>query len=204
MSNKEYIWNYLLEDIGNEYGVSALMGNLYAESGLRTNNLENSKENSLGFTDETYTYAIDNHQYSKTDFMHDSAGYGLAQWTYSSRKAGLYDMWESGGYDSISNIELQCKYLLKELSTDYKGVYSTLKTANSIREASDKVLHDFENPADQSTSVEEKREQYGIDIYEELKGTYIKPDDPDNPSSSIRKRRKFKFVLFNRKRRIYG
>ena len=57
-SNEEKIWNYLLSNGLNKFGVAGLMGNLYAESGLRPNNLENLcerrlKENGKIYTDET-------------------------------------------------------------------------------------------------------------------------------------------------------
>ena len=34
---------------------------------------------------------VDNGTYSKESFVNDGAGYGLAQWTYSSRKKALYE-----------------------------------------------------------------------------------------------------------------
>ena len=86
-NTEERIWNHLKGWILNDYGVAALMGNLYAESGLNPRNLQNSFEKKLGFTDESYTAAVDSEAY--TGFVHDGAGYGLAQWTYSSRKAAL-------------------------------------------------------------------------------------------------------------------
>ena len=91
MDKVEYIWKWLKSHINNDYGVAGLMGNLRSESNFNSKNLQNSYESSLGYTDETYTRAIDNKQYSREQFIHDSAGYGLAQWTYSSRKAELYD-----------------------------------------------------------------------------------------------------------------
>ena len=39
-ADEKAIWDYLLAKIGNEYGVAGLMGNLYAESALRSNNLQ--------------------------------------------------------------------------------------------------------------------------------------------------------------------
>lgn len=63
------------------------MGNLYAESGLMPNNLQNTYNNKLGKTDAEYTAAVDNGSYG--NFVKDSAGYGLAQWTYWSRKQAL-------------------------------------------------------------------------------------------------------------------
>ena len=190
---KKYIWDYFLERIGNEFGVAGLMGNLQAESNLKPNNLQNSYETSLGYTDISYTDAVDNGSYDRLSFINDSAGYGLAQWTYSSRKQGLYDQYKAGNYDSIGSIKLACDYLLYELQKDYYGVMSVLISATSIRQASDKVLHDFENPADQSESVEIYRASLGTAIYNELSGTA--------PLSKTKKKN-FNFVLFNRNRRF--
>ena len=205
MSNKTYIWNYFKGKIGNEYGVAGLMGNLQAESNLRPNNLQNSYESSLGYTDTSYTSAVDNGSYSKSSFVYDEAGYGLAQWTYWSRKKALYEMYKSGGYSSIGSIKLACDYLWYELQNSYKGVLSVLKSATSIRQASDKVLHDFENPADQSESVEVKRASMGSAIYNELTGTGgggTGGGGTVGGGSVTIKRGNYKFVLYNRKRKI--
>lgn len=165
------IWDYLLAKIGNEYGVAAMMGNLEAESALRPNNLQNSYETSLGYTDDSYTAAVDSGAYTKAQFVNDEAGYGLAQWTFSSRKQGLYEMWKTGGYPSIGSIDLALDFLWYELNHSYTGVLSVLKTATSIRQASDKVLHDFENPANQSASVEAYRGSLSKKWYDKFNGT---------------------------------
>lgn len=175
----KYIWDYFMDLIGNEYGVAGLMGNLYAESALRPNNLQQTYESSLGYTDASYTAAVDSGAYSESQFVNDSAGYGLAQWTYYSRKQNMYDMYKSGGYDSIGSIELACDFLWEELASSYVGVLGVLIQAESIREASDKVLHDFERPADQSTAVEELRESYAQDYYDLYSGS--EPEEPDTP-----------------------
>ena len=54
-----YIWHFLLGHIQNPYGVAGLMGNLRDESGLNPRNLQNSYEKKLGFTDDSYTTAVD-------------------------------------------------------------------------------------------------------------------------------------------------
>ncbi|MBQ3388392.1 MAG: hypothetical protein IJG60_04180 [Thermoguttaceae bacterium] len=84
LTPEEIIWNYLYEKIGNPYGTAGLMGNLYAESTLHSNNLQNSYERKLGMTDDEYTDAVDSGTYE--NFVRDAAGYGLAQWTFWSRK----------------------------------------------------------------------------------------------------------------------
>lgn len=201
MSDKEFIWNRLLEDIGNELGVAALMGNLQAESGLISYRVQG--DFSAGYTNSIeYTNKVNSGEISKSDFVNNGpggGGYGLAQWTYPPRKEALYNMWQSGGYSSIGSVSLACDYLLYELKTDYVSVYNVLKNAISIRIASDKVLHDFENPADQSASVEVLRTQMGTAIYQEMKGT-----TPGGGDSTTKKKKGYNFVLFNRRRIING
>jgi hypothetical protein len=198
MSDEEHIWQSLLNDIGNEYGVAALMGNLYAESGLNPKNLENAYEESLGYTDDSYTKAVSNGTYSKDNFINDRAGYGLAQWTFPSRKEALYNRFVTGGYNSIGELQLQINYLLYELHNDYPSVMQILKNATSIRVASNKVLHDFENPLDQSLSVEVYRESLGQGYYNKY------ATGSGGGTISSKKRKGYNFVLFNKRRRIYG
>lgn len=161
-SIEEKIYNFLYDRIKNAFGVSGLMGNLFAESGLVPTNLQNSFEKKLGYTDDTYTTSVDNGDY--TNFVHDSAGYGLAQWTYWSRKENLL-LFVRSRNQSIGDLESQLEFLYQELSTGYKSVLAGLKSAESVREASDIVLTKYECPADQSVSVQEKRAGYGKTYY---------------------------------------
>ena len=87
MANDKTIWEFLKSQGLNDYGAAGLMGNLYAESGLSPTNLQNTYNNKFGMTDDEYTADVDAGRYG--NFVHDSAGYGLAQWTFWSRKQGL-------------------------------------------------------------------------------------------------------------------
>ena len=78
-----------------------MIGNFYIEAGLKPNNVEDSS----GFDDETYTKNVDNGTYSKESFVNDGAGYGLAQWTYSSRKKALYEYAKEKG-TSIGDLNM--------------------------------------------------------------------------------------------------
>ena len=122
------------------------MGNLYAESGLKPTNLQNTFEKKLGMSDDEYTKAVDDKTY--TNFVKDSAGYGLAQWTYYSRKQKMLDFHTEKG-KSIGDLNTQLEFLIQELTTSYKtSVWEVLKTAKSVLEASNAVLLKFERPAD--------------------------------------------------------
>ena len=197
---EQTLWNYFIDKIGNEYGVAGLMGNLYAESGLYPNNLQNSYNNSLGMSDLEYTTSVNNRTYTANQFIYDEAGYGIAQWTFWQRKEGLYEYFQSGTYTGIDDIFLQMDYLWYELNWLYPGVLIVLKNAESIREASNAVLHDFESPEDQSTAVEDVREQYSIGYYEQFEGTY-EGGGSDPPVTTKNKRKHYNFTLFNHRRR---
>lgn len=148
------IWNILYAEIGNAYGVAGMLGNLFAESGLQANNLQDSYESVLGFTDASYTTGVDDGTYG--DFANDLAGYGLAQWTTQSRKAALL-AFAAERNCSISDAQMQAEFLCWELRTSFPSVFAALQNATSVREASDVVLFRFEAPANQGEAVQQQR-----------------------------------------------
>lgn len=161
----EFLWKFFLGKLCNAYGVAGLMGNLNAESNLIAANLEVSKRTRLGYTSMGYTEAVDNGSY--TNFATDWAGYGLAQWTDSTRKKNLlaYARQKSA---SIGNRKMQAEYLMSELETRFTAVLSILKNAKSVREASDAILLRFECPADTSESVRQRRAAFGDGYYRQF------------------------------------
>ena len=96
------IQKFLKQNGLTDQGAAALMGNLYIESKLNSKNLQDSYSNSFKMSDEEYTRAVDNGTYK--NFIHDSAGYGIAQWTYYSRKQNLYNYIKSKN-KSIGDLE---------------------------------------------------------------------------------------------------
>lgn len=173
--NEERIWKYLIGKIENPYGVAGLMGNLFVESGLNPKNLQSSYEKKLGHTDDTYTQAVDNGTYSADSFAHDCAGYGLAQWTYWSRKQSLLRFARSRGA-SIGDLDMQLEFLWSELQA-YSAVLNILTSAKSVREASDVVLTKLEKPANQGESVKANRAEYGQKYYDLYHGVEEGSDD---------------------------
>ena len=161
------IWDFLHGKIGNAYGAAGMMGNLYAESALRPNNLQNTYEKKFGMTDAEYTAAVDGGSY--TNFVKDSAGYGLAQWTYWSRKQALLEFAQAAG-KSIGDLQTQLDFLWKELQ-GYTSVLNTLKSATTVKTASDAVLTGYERPSDQGDAVKEKRAGYGQTYFDKYAGT---------------------------------
>ena len=158
----QIIWNFLKKEGFNDYGIAGLMGNLDAESGLRSNNLQDTYSRKFGLSDAQYTQKVDNGTY--TNFVKDEAGYGLAQWTYWSRKQNLLNYAKAKG-KSIGDLEMQLGFLCKELKEQYtNSVYNVLKTATSLQQASDAVLMNFERPLN-AASQKSKRAQMGQVYY---------------------------------------
>ena len=154
----------------NEFGCAGIVGNISMESAIRPNNLQNSFEKKLGLNDDQYTAKVDNGTY--TNFVNDGAGYGLAQWTYSTRKKGLLDLAKQCKM-SICDINLQLTYLTQELQTKYKGVWDNLMKATSVLEASNIMLLQFEKPADQSVANQQKRAACCQGYYDKFKGSAV-------------------------------
>lgn len=161
-TREEKIWFFLVEKLGSKHGAAGLMGNLKAESGLRPRNLQNSFERKFNMNDDTYTELVDNGSYK--NFIRDGAGYGLAQWTFWNRKQNLYNYCRERG-TSIGNLASQLKFLIKELKESYPSVYEGLRNATNTRVASNLVLLQYEKPANQNISVQNKRARYSEDFY---------------------------------------
>ena len=162
MSSK-IIWDFLKKEGFSDFGVAGLMGNLDAESALRPNNLQDTYSRSLGLSDAEYTAKVDNGTY--TNFVRDSAGYGLAQWTYWSRKENLLNYAKSKK-KSIGDLEMQLEFLIQELKTSYKNsVYNILVNATTVQQASDVVLMNFERPAN-AAAQKSKRAAMGQVYYD--------------------------------------
>ena len=159
--NEKVIWDFLKMKGFNDFATAGIMGNLYAESTLLSNILENKYKLSLGLSNESYTKGVDDDTYK--NFVRDSAGYGLAQWTYWSRKENLLNFAHSKS-KSIGDLGMQLEFFWGEIQ-EYPSVMSKLRTANSILDASNAILLEYERPADQSEAVRNKRAGYGQVYY---------------------------------------
>ena len=165
ISNAKKIWDKLKSLGYNDYAISGIMGNLKAESNLVANNLQNSYNKSLGMTDEEYTEKVDKKEY--ISFVVDTAGYGLAQWTYWSRKAKLLLFCQSRG-KSIGDTETQLLFLDEELRTSYQSLYGQLKKCRDVNTASDLILKQYERPADMGVKAQTVRRKYAQDFYQKF------------------------------------
>lgn len=123
-------------------GTCAMMGNMWAESLLKSNNVEDRC--TLG--DFDYTRAVDTGTISRYQWKVDAYGYGLCQWTYPTRKEGLYNLAKERNV-SISDEQMQCEFCIMELQRDYAGLYAYLCKTEDLPEATKRICSEFERPA---------------------------------------------------------
>ena len=185
-NNAETIWLTLRQIYGyTDIATAAIMGNLQYESGLRSNNAENLYvgNNSSGTEDKdiAYTNMMNNNRAAFCDkdvawsgqtngslsiggkARDGYVGYGLAQWTYHTRKAALLAFAKSRK-KSIADLETQLQFLWKEMQ-NYTGMMNVLRDAHDVLTASNVFLFSFERPADQGESVQTKRANFGKEFY---------------------------------------
>lgn len=163
--NAEKIWNFLRSKGYTPAGTAGIMGNLYAESGLNPKNIQNSFESRYG-SDDAYTSAVDSGSRGKESFSKDSAGYGLAQWTYHTLKRGLYEATVEKG-KSVGDLGAQLEYLDNEFKAR-SGLYNLLTTTTSSKTAADKVLEQYERPAVYNYDA---RRGYAEKLYNQFSGS---------------------------------
>ncbi len=121
-------------------GACAIMGNMMAESAMLSDNAQNGM---TPLTDGEYTYRADN---DMLDFANDKVGYGLCQWTFRSRKAGLLSYCRSKGV-SVSDEAAQVEFCLRELKNEYGRVYASLCQGGDLYQLTKLVCTDYERPA---------------------------------------------------------
>ena len=127
-------------------GTCGLMGNMQAESGMKSNIVQRGM---TALSDEEYTAAAAEWP---VKFIHDGVGYGLCQWTYWSRKQALFNFAQERGA-SVGNEEMQVEFCVSELKNDYHGLWALLCSVTDIYTAASEVCTVYERPAVNNITV---------------------------------------------------
>ncbi len=150
-------------------GAAGVVGNLEAESGIIPNRVQQSKAStpmtspdSNGVVTTWTAQQIMDRKEGQSGPK--TGGIGLAQWTFWTRREGLFKYEYKGtvlGANILFDMDAQLDYLVHELE-DPKGPFrhvdETLRKAGvTVDEASDIFLHDFEAPAVQDQAQIDKR-----------------------------------------------
>lgn len=151
----KYIYN-VCRAAGMTYaGAIGMLGNLQGEtSDFDPMSVETQYLNRYGLTDAEYTRRADAGEKIHGDyyFTHDSAGYGIVQWTYWARKQGLLDYSKTQG-KSVGDLDVQITYMLKELTEHYTPTWLVLRITDSIAKAVQMCVTNYEKPTNQADAI---------------------------------------------------
>lgn len=178
--SKQTIWKELKRRGFSDIAAAAIMGNMEAESNCVSFRVQGDFSKDYKFS-EDYTVKVNFGDITQSEFVYNGpggGGYGLCQWTYPSRKDGLYNLAFYEKNVSIGEESVQIEWLCSELKQpEYSKVLQTLKTSVSIKECSDIFCKQYERPADQSEAALAKRAEYGRSFYQEF--SQAEAEDPD-------------------------
>ena len=179
--SKANIWALLKKKGFSDNAAAAIMGNMEAESNCIAHRLQG--DFGAGFQKSLqYTQQVDNGAISRYDFTRkgpNGGGYGLCQWTYFSRKEGLFDR-HAASNKSIGDEALQVDWLWEELHQgEFLSVLTALNGNGSLSEMSDAFILKFEKPADQSVSACARRAALGKEMYQRFAGNAVEANPED-------------------------
>lgn len=181
--NARYIFKYFSEMGITTNAICGMLGNMQVESTLNPGRWQNDD--------------VDNR----------NLGYGLVQWTPASK----YINWVRE-YDSVADPSTMDHNLDRIMYEVQKGL-QYIKTSDyplsfdefmlsgkSPGYLAKAFLYNYERAGVEAVN---KRVEYANYWYEFLTGSQP-PLDPDEPSNNTKKKKGFNFVLFGKRRRIYG
>ena len=184
--SKESIWRGLDRFGLSDRAKAAIMGNAQQESGNETNRVQGDFSSDRRLSKE-YTAKVNGFEITRDDFIYrgpNGGGYGWLQWTFWSRKAGLYDL-AKGRSVSIADEDVALDHMWNELNTsEFSGVLTMLRSEASLREMTVYFMIYFEKPDDRSVNAQNIRVKYAEEILAEFGGKSFEPDEPDEPNTS--------------------
>ena len=181
--NEVNCWIFLKQHGLTDAGAAGLMGNLKAESGIKSVIYEHKYEPMLNnMTAQEYVDQVNQGIY--TNFTKDKVGFGLAQWTSERRKTNLLEACKG----KIGDFQCQLDFLMTEFQTTERfiPILSLLKTSNDVRNCTVEVMVKFEVPKDQSDEKKDKRTRYSMAYYEEFKGQGSSNTTSDTSDANVK------------------
>lgn len=154
----------------SNYAISGWLANWYAESGLRSDNAQNSYMTKYGITDEEYVQRVNDNTWAKPDtgdgFDTDRIGFGLAQWTSSGRKTGLHNLVKSKGV-SIADRGAQLEWAYTEYTApSYKAFKEALDASQDAGDCAVIIMTMYEKPASKDDPNKQQiRRDYANEFY---------------------------------------
>lgn len=160
MSNYEAAYCFFKDKGFDDLHIVAMLGNLEGEcGGLEAQRVQGHYDTPVDQYCKDYTADADKYVFNgdasaKSSFINDEVGYGLAQWTYFSRKDELIEYAKKTS-QSVGSLPMQLEFIWVEFEKAYKDNY--LKT-DTIDAAINFLVDDFERPADRATAKSQRKE----------------------------------------------
>lgn len=181
--NARYIYDYLSNEGWTLNAIAGMLGNLQAESSINPGRWQSDR---VGGEAEGH-------------------GYGLVQWTPYTK----YITWcDSMGYSDPSKIDNNLSRIVYEVKNNIqwigRGSWSNMSFYDFTRsnltpeELGASFVICYERPADQSSEVQSYRGSLARSWYDYLTGVI------PNPPVTKSKKNSFNYLLFRRRKRIYG
>lgn len=135
-------------------GAGAIMGNLYAESGLNPKYYDPRNRSTLRMSEDEYVkQANDGSNPGYKKFVLDKVRFGLAGWSRWNRKQSLLNYCQGHVGDPFCQID----YLIKELKEDYKYLYELLFHCKNVINCCDQFLYQFFQPTNAYKIINDRR-----------------------------------------------
>ena len=180
--SKQAIYDALVSAGMTREGACGFMGNLQAESGCEACRLQGDFSQGRT-TSRAYVAAVTSGIISRAAFGSDKKGFGLAQWSYYTRKLALYDFWRGSG-EALDSDALQIAFALQELRTmpEYSGVWAVLTASHDLYQCTEIVCVKYECPAVNNVDA---RFRFAVQFFDELaSGSPLSaPANPDMPDA---------------------
>lgn len=170
MTVPEYIYSEGRKLGCTKEALCALLGNLQAESAFVANNVEDS----FGVSDDYYTRAVDSGKISPYAFAHDGKGFGLAQWTWSTRKEMMIN-YAKARNKSIGDLHMQVEFLFYEMKAVFGKIWKQMLSCTDLQTMTKIILYDWENPR-----VKDMDNRYKM-----AKNWYAKVDSLESKAKSL-------------------
>ena len=145
MSIAQSIFDTLVQSGMTKEAALGMMGNMKCESGLEANRVQNDFS-PFRTVSKAYVARLSSGEMSRETFAKDSLGFGLCQWTFYSRKWGLYDYWKESGL-AIDDPVMQTRYAVIELKQDHRYLWEELLVNHDIYTCTKLICEQFERPA---------------------------------------------------------
>lgn len=165
MSYKQTIYNVFRRHGLTEAAALGMLGNWQCESNCEPFRLQGDFS-SMKTVSKAYVMNVTNGSITRDQFAHDQKGFGLAQWTYFSRKYNLYDWWKKSG-KTLDDCAMQTEFAMHELETEYRPLLDFLRSTNDVFTATSRICREYERPAVNNIDARfasAKRIQYEINL----------------------------------------